>query len=195
MFQKLFKSFIATFLKGLLVLSPLLLTISILFWFFNAVDTLVFKDLYPGLGILFMLLLITFVGYLSSRFIIGRWITQGLDKVLSRMPGVKVLYIAIKDILNSFMGDDKKFEHAVWVQVDQQNDVWRIGFITQEYISELEGKVAVYLPHAYAISGWVILVPEKATKKVEGMSAAEAMKFAVSGGVTGKMTKVEEELN
>lgn len=189
MFQKIFKIFIATFLKGILVLSPFIITFYILFWFFTTVDTLIFKDLYPGLGILFILLLITFVGYLSSRFIIGRWITQSVDQVLSKMPGVKILYIAVKDILNSFVGDDKKFEHAVWVKVDQVNDIWRIGFITQSNIEELGGKVAVYLPHSYAISGWVILVDKSSTKKIEGMSAAEAMKFSVSGGVTGSLTK------
>lgn len=189
MFQKIFKNFIATFLKGLVVLSPFMITIYILFWFFNTVDTLVFKDLYPGLGILFILLVITFVGYLSSRFIIGRWITNSIDQVLSKMPGVKILYIAVKDILNSFVGDDKKFEHAVWVKVDEANDIWRIGFITQTDIEELEGKVAVYLPHSYAISGWVILVNQSSTKKIEGMSATEAMKFAVSGGVTGNIIK------
>ena len=45
--------------------------------------------------------------------------------------------------------------------------------------------VAVYLPHSYAISGWVIVTEEKNIKPVVGMNAAEAMKFAVSGGVAG----------
>jgi uncharacterized membrane protein len=45
--------------------------------------------------------------------------------------------------------------------------------------------VAVYLPHSYAISGWVIITEEKNVKEVQGMSAAAAMKFAVSGGVAG----------
>jgi uncharacterized membrane protein len=55
----------------------------------------------------------------------------------------------------------------------------------------LSNKVAVYMPHAYAISGWVILTDEKNVKPIKDMTAGEAMKFAVSGGIT----TVEEEPN
>jgi len=185
MSKRMFKNFISTFIKGIIVLSPLLLTGYILFWTFYALDTLIFKDLYPGFGLLFIIGFITFAGYLSTRFMVGRWVVKSMDKLLSRTPGVKLLYNAIKDILNSFVGDDKKFEEAVWVNVDKTTDVWRIGFITQTQIKDMEHMVAVYLPHAYAISGWVVIVPKTAIKKVTSMTAGEAMKFAVSGGVTG----------
>jgi uncharacterized membrane protein len=54
----------------------------------------------------------------------------------------------------------------------------------KSYGSDMENKVGVYLPHSYAISGWVIIVDKKFVKPVSGMNAGEAMKFAVSGGVT-----------
>ncbi len=193
----MFKNFISAFIKGIIVLSPLLLTAYILFWAFYALDTLIFKDLYPGFGILFIIGFITFAGYLSTRFMLGRWMVKSMDRLLSRTPGVKLLYNAIKDILNSFVGEDKKFEEAVWVNVDTTSQIWRIGFITQTKIENMDNMVAVYLPHAYAISGWVVIVPKTAIKKVTGMSAGDAMKFAVSGGVTGAQPQaidLEEQL-
>ncbi len=47
--------------------------------------------------------------------------------------------------------------------------------------------MAVYLPHSYAISGWVIVIEEENTRKVKNMDAAAAMKFAVSGGIASKI--------
>ena len=64
--------------------------------------------------------------------------------------------------------------------------IWRIGFMTQKDMGHfgMEGKVAVYMPHAYAISGWVIITESKNVKPAKDMTAGEAMKFAVSGGIT-----------
>ena len=73
------------------------------------------------------------------------------------------------------------------------NDIWRIGFITQENCEHLGLKdhVTVYVPHSYAISGISFMVPIANTKKLpKHMNAAEAMKYAISGGVTSTM---EEE--
>ena len=56
----------------------------------------------------------------------------------------------------------------------------------------MEDKVAVYMPHAYAISGWVIVIDGKNVRPAREMTAGEAMKFAVSGGVT---TVEEQESN
>ena len=81
----------------------------------------------------------------------------------------------------------KKFNDPVWVKTNNNPEVWRIGFLTQKEMSAVEKQnyVAVYLPHSYAISGWVIVTEEHNVKPVIGMSAASAMKFAVSGGVAG----------
>jgi uncharacterized membrane protein len=89
--------------------------------------------------------------------------------------------------MSSFVGDKKKFNVPVWVKTNENPEIWRIGFLTQNNMSDvgMPNQVAVYLPHSYAISGWVIITSKENIKPVEGMSAAEAMKFAVSGGVAG----------
>lgn len=79
----------------------------------------------------------------------------------------------------------KKLNNPVWVKVQDSPEQWRIGFLTQKNLDafDLPEQVAIYLPHSYAISGWVIVVQKTAIKPVKGMNAAEAMKFAVSGGI------------
>lgn len=66
------------------------------------------------------------------------------------------------------------------------NDVWRMGFITKDDVRDLgfTDYVAVYIPASYSISGNVYLLPASRIKAVTSMNASEAMKFAISGGVT-----------
>jgi len=111
---------------------------------------------------------------------------------LERTPGVKIIYSSVKDFLEAFAGNNKKFDKPILVCVDG-NDIWRIGFITQESCEHLGLKdhVTVYVPHSYAISGISFIVPLANTKKLpKHMNAAEAMKYAISGGVT---STVEEK--
>jgi uncharacterized membrane protein len=108
------------------------------------------------------------------------------DKILERTPGVKIIYSSVKDFLEAFAGNKKKFDKPVLVCIDAE-DIWRIGFITQENCEHLGLKdhVTVYVPHSYAISGITFIVPATRIKKLpKGVSAAEAMKYVVSGGVT-----------
>jgi uncharacterized membrane protein len=72
----------------------------------------------------------------------------------------------------------------VIVNVDG-NDVWRIGFMTQSEFKHfgLTDHVVVYVPHSYALSGIVYIVPVEKTKILHDITSAQAMKFAVSGGV------------
>ena len=108
------------------------------------------------------------------------------DKVLERTPGIKIIYSSVKDFLEAFAGNKKKFDEPVLVNVDAA-EVWRVGFITQSDNTHfgLQDHVTVYVPHSYAISGITYIVPKERIKKLpRNISAAEAMKFVVSGGVT-----------
>jgi uncharacterized membrane protein len=157
----------------------------LLFTVFINVDSLV-PYVPRGLGFLIIIGFITTVGYLGTRFFLGKWLFDAFGYVLEHTPGVKFIYSAIRDIINSFVGDKKRFNKPVWVCVNLNPEMWRIGFMTQRDMGHLgmQNKVAVYMPHSYAISGWVILTDNKNIKPVKDMTAAEAMKFAVSGGIT-----------
>jgi len=187
--RRFFAIFLRFFLQGVVIIGPLAVTVYAIFFVFSAVDNLIpwVREIAPGIGFVSIVLLITLVGYIGTRFFIFRWIFEAFGNILEHTPGIKYVYSSVKDVFNSFMGDKKKFNNPVWVRTHADPDVWRIGFLTQQELSNLgePDMAAVYLPHSYAISGWVIVVNRKDIKPVVGMNAAEAMKFAVSGGVTG----------
>ena len=72
------------------------------------------------------------------------------------------------------------------------NDVWRVGFITQENMEEFGFKdyVAVYVPMSYSVAGSVYIIPKERVKPITNISAAQTMKFAVSGGVTDVLDSI-----
>lgn len=184
------------FFQGLLILAPIGITAFTIYWAFITIDNLIPTSLIPedafilkylrykGVGFILVLLLIIMVGYLSSSFIVGR-IFDLFDHLLERTPFIKYIYTSVKDVFDAFVGEKKKFDHPVLVQL-YGIDVWEMGFITQADVGHLglEGYMAVYVPHAYAITGKVFMVPKERVKPLEHISAGEAMKFAVSGGVT-----------
>ncbi len=181
-----------SFLQGLLLLSPIALTGYLLYTIFINVDNLVPAKMPPGIGFVIIVVTVTVIGFLGTRFFIGKWIFDSFANLLEHTPGVKYIYSAIRDVIKSFVGDKKRFNKPVWVCVNTHPEIWRIGFMTQGDMTHLglDRKVAVYMPHAYAISGWVIVTDAINVKPVKDMTAGEAMKFAVSGGIT-----TEEEDN
>ncbi|MBC7722129.1 MAG: DUF502 domain-containing protein [Pedobacter sp.] len=190
------------FLQGLIVIAPIGITLWVVLGLFNAVDdilpnilhnifpTWIVKDAdgslkkIPGLGFIVVIFMVIVTGWISSLFVVGK-LVEVLDKVLESTPGIKFIYSSVKDFLEAFAGNKKKFDKPVLVNVDGDN-VWRIGFITQKSVLQfgLEDHVAVYVPHSYAISGITYFVPNNKIKLINNVSAADTMKFTVSGGVT-----------
>lgn len=194
-FKVLASRILRYFFQGLLILAPIGITAFTLYWGFITIDNLLPRDLIPtdhpmnllrykGVGFAIVLILIIFVGYLSSSFIVGRMIDM-FDHLLERTPFIKYIYSSVKDVFDAFVGEKKKFDHPVLVNV-YGVDVWEMGFITQKDVKSLglDGYLAVYVPHAYAITGKVFIVREDKVRPLTNISAGEAMKFAVSGGVT-----------
>lgn len=182
--------FLKSFFKGLIIVGPIGATLYIIFVVFATIDGILPlpEELNrTGFGFVSLIIFITGIGYFFNKFVFGKFIFESLDHFLEKTPGVKHIYSPTKDVMSSFVGDKKKFNVPVWVKTNENPEIWRIGFLTQKDMSDvgLSEKVAVYLPHSYAISGWVIITNAVNILPVEGMSASEAMKFAVSGGVAG----------
>ncbi len=181
-----FSRIIQHFFQGVLVLAPIFLTFYAIVWVFDTLDSLLgFTDFIPGLGVVVVLVGITLVGYLSSFFIIGR-LFDLFDRLLEKTPVIKYLYTSIKDVFDALMGKKKKFDHPVLVNVYNE-EVWEVGFITRSDAKDfgLEDVVAVYVPMSLSIAGKVYFVKPHRVRPIEHVSAGDAMKFAVSGGVTG----------
>jgi uncharacterized membrane protein len=200
--KKILSSVAQLFFQGVVVLAPIGVTIWVVVSLFNWVDNFLpnlLNFIFPlqfaevdgqipkvtGLGFVVAITLVLFIGWLSSLFFIERLMSI-FDKLLEKTPGVKIIYSSVKDFLEAFAGNKKKFDEPVLVNVDS-TDVWRIGFITQKNTEHfgLKDFVTVYVPHSYAISGITYIVSADRIKKMpKGVNASEAMKYVVSGGVT-----------
>lgn len=190
------------FLQGLVVLAPIGITAYAVVWLFSTVDNILPNIIHglfphmlefdsggelektPGLGFVVVIGIVILVGWVSSSFFVTR-LVHVFDKVLEKTPGIRFIYTSVKDFMEAFAGNKKKFDKPVLVNVDGE-DVWRIGFITQDDVShfDLIEHVAVYVPHSYAISGITYFVPKSKVKPIRNTSPSDAMKFVVSGGVT-----------
>lgn len=188
-FESVTNIFLKNFFQGLLIIGPIGLTIYVIYFVITSVDSIIpsVAKVIPGLVFISIILATAVLGYLGNKFVVGRFFVDAVDRLLEKTPGIKHIYSPTKDVMSSFVGDKKKFSDPVWVKTNENPEIWRIGFLTQKEMADVEkhNYVAVYLPHSYAISGWVIVTEEKNIKPVVGMSAASAMKFAVSGGVAG----------
>jgi uncharacterized membrane protein len=171
------------FFRGLLLVIPLGLTIYILVAAVQWMDSLLSLK-YPGTGILIIIAGITIVGYIGSTFI-AKPIFDFFEKLLNRLPLVRIIYSSLKDLISAFVGDKKKFNQPVLVTINKDSELQKLGFITQEDLSNLgiKEKIAVYLPHSYNFSGDLYIVPKENVRLIEA-AGADIMKFIVSGGVT-----------
>ena len=197
-FRKLFQYF----LQGLIILAPIGITIWAITALFNFIDNIlphlvgrIFPHLLgtdaqgnareiPGLGFIVVIVVVILVGYISSSFIVGR-LVELVDKILDKVPGVKLIYSTVKDFFEAFAGNKRKFNKPALINIGAA-DVWRIGFITQHDVSDfgLLEHVAVYVPKSYAFTGDLYFVKRERVRVLPELSSGDAMKFAISGGVT-----------
>lgn len=177
------------------MLAPLAITVYSVYWVVSSIDSQIpiftAKDsdgkTYVrnyGLGFLIVIVAICLIGYLSSFFIKNR-LFNIFDSMMSHTPGIRFIYSTVKDFFEAFAGEKKKFNKPVLANIDD-NDVWRVGFITQEDAVEFgfSQYVAVYIPMSYSIAGNVYLLPRDRVRAITDVNATDAMKFAISGGLT-----------
>jgi uncharacterized membrane protein len=190
-----YKKLLQYFLQGLLILAPVAITAYAIYFVVSGIDSWIPIFTYTdprgivhvrnyGIGFVLIIGVIITLGYFSSFFITGR-VVSFFDKLLEKTPGIKYIYTTTRDFFEAFAGDNKKFTENVIANIDD-NDVWRLGFITQQDMEEFGMKdyVAVYIPMAYSVAGNVYIIPRSRVRHINNISAAQTMKFAVSGGVT-----------
>ncbi len=181
------KKIVKYFLRGLLICVPILVTVFILLWAFTSLDK-VFRDLLripiPGLGILATISAIFLIGLLASNFM-GKKLFGLVEKVFTKLPLVKLLYGSIKDIVEAFAGEEKKFDKPVIASLGQSG-AKVMGFVTSQTMENigLTDYVAVYLPQSYNFAGNVLLFKKDSIQPLD-IDSSKAMSFIVSGGVSG----------
>lgn len=175
------KKLINFFLKGLLVCLPVLLTYYVVSSIVISVDKIIPINI-PGIGFIVVIVGVTLIGWVGSS-IISKPIFNLIDDFLSSLPFIKIIYTSVKDLMEAFVGEKKKFSKPVIVELSE--GVYKPGFITQDDLFEihLPGLVGVYFPHSYAFSGNLFFVEKSKIKLYEG-NPTDFMKYIVSGGVT-----------
>jgi len=192
----MFKSISKTLLTGFITILPVALTIYLLYWLaVTSEDTmgtvlrwaLPNAIYFPGLGVLTALLVMFIVGLMMKAILIRQLFAVG-EKILYQLPLIKTVYRAIRDLFDFFSPKQEDIGQAVAVTY---NGIEVIGFITQTDEQRLpesfrdQDKVLVYLPMSYMIGGFTLFVPQEHVRPIK-MSMEEAMRFALTAGITGK---------
>jgi uncharacterized membrane protein len=174
------KKLLNYFFQGLLVVVPIAVTIFVIYKIITWIDNLLPFQIpvklpgigevsIPGLGILTIVIAVTAFGYLAKFFVANPFFVL-LERILERTPLLKIIYTSVKDLIEAFVGEKKRFNQPVLVTVNKESGVQRIGFITQKDLTVLgisSHKMAVYLPFSYGFNGQLLIVPAENVEKID----------------------------
>jgi uncharacterized membrane protein len=172
------------FLQGLVLVGPIAVTLYFCWLVFTRVDRWLGVPV-PGVGFLAAVVLVTLVGFLASN-LVTRGLVGILDRLMTRLPFVRLLYSSTRDLLNAFVGERRRFDVPVLVPLLPGAPMHAFGFVTQESLARLgmDGYVAVYFPQSYNVAGNLIVCPADQVRRLD-VESSDLMAFIVSGGVTG----------
>ena len=195
-----FARFRRYFLAGILVTSPILITAYVTWMIITFIDTQVAgllpdsldftKQLphqIPGLGLIISIFTITIIGALTPGFI-GRTLLKAGERVLDKMPVVRTIYGAIKQIMETVMStNSESFREVVLVEYPRKN-IWVIGFVTGETKGEVQSLnksqlVNIFIPTTpNPTSGFLLFIPKEDLVYMD-MKVEDAVKMVISGGI------------
>lgn len=184
------------FWKGLFVVMPITITIYVLLVILDKAESIfgslikevIGPSLYvPGLGIILTIILMVLVGLLVSNFITGRIIGFFINQ-FERFPIIKIIYNPLRDLMSLFSGGGPDSMKKV-VMVDfEKLGIKSLGLVTREEFGDLPEKtiapdhIAVYIPMAYMIGGFTVMVPRDSVTQVD-IPVEKAIKLAITGWI------------
>jgi len=172
------------FLQGLLFLVPLALTVYAFVWSFRLVDRWLGLAI-PGLGLLITVVTITIVGFLASNFLTRRILAR-FEAFIARVPIARFLHSSVKDLMGAFVGEKRRFDRPVVVDLIPGAGIRCLGFVTRDSLDawDMPGCSTVYFPQTYNFAGYMAIIPKERIKPIRA-EGADCMAFIVSGGITG----------
>jgi uncharacterized membrane protein len=192
-----------SFLTGILILVPLVVSVTLLLWFFQKVDDLFSPvldgvvrtlipgtDHVPGTGILAGLIIILLLGTLA-RNVVGKRLLDALDRLIQQIPGYRTVYSTIKQLTNAFSPENtQSFKEVLLVEYPMEGS-YALGFRTMTVEEGDRRLVVVYVPTNHLYLGEVIFIPEEKAVRLE-MSIEQAVRLLVSGGIAapGELRRV-----
>lgn len=179
--------FVTCFMRGLLVVVPASAAVYVVWLAVTSVDraiaALLRRPIIPGVGFLLTVALIGLIGALASGFAM-RWFFGAIDRLFQRTPLVKLIYTSLRDLIDAFVGEKRRFDRPVVVRVAEGVEI--LGFVTRDDLASLglPGQAAVYLPQSYNFAGNLVVVPADRVRPLP-IDSRTAMTLIVSGGVSG----------
>ena len=176
---------------GIVVVVPLAITFIVLKNLFLYLDEFTRPYLEPwlgfwpiGMGLLITVFLIMFIGLLTNNIVVKRFVGFG-EKILLKIPIAKLIYSAVKQLLETFSASEKQYFQKVVAVEYPGKDIWSIGFVNGDILlpGEMEKKINILiLTSINPASGFFIMVPESKTIPLD-ISVEEGMKWVISGGI------------
>ena len=183
-------------LKGLVTILPIGLTAYFVYWLGITTESLLSKPIkfvvgdnyWPGMGLVTGFVILFLVGLAVNAFVVRRVLGLGEDLLL-RVPVVKTVYSAIRD-MTRLVNTDKKKGDLDRVVTLEYGPGRLIGFVTQEHAKTLgigggDDLIAVYLPLSYQIGGYTLYVSRSKVHETD-LSVEQAMRIVLTGGVRGR---------
>jgi uncharacterized membrane protein len=190
----MWKSLRNLLVTGIFVLLPVVVSIKLLIWGFNQLDSILggifsnyFKIKMPGLGLLALLLLVMFTGIFARNFL-GKKLIEFAEQLIAKIPILSGIYGTTKQIADSFSRTDKTvFRKVVLIEYPRQG-IYSPGFLTGNAPSETEIRTGYKLLHVFVptvpnpTTGFLVMVPEDEIIYLD-MSVEDGFKLIISAGV------------
>ncbi len=180
------------FLTGLFIFLPIVITIWLVFWLLGLFNNLVIPLLnrffpipnIPGVGLLFVLLLIFIIGLFAQNYF-GKKILEIWDSLIDRIPLVRSVYHATRQMMENLFDNKSKFRKTVLVDFPRKG-ILSIGFVANEVKIDEEDYYVIYVPTApNPTSGYTLFVKKEDVIHTD-MSVEEATRIILSGGIVTK---------
>jgi uncharacterized membrane protein len=183
-----------TFLTGLFVIIPLVVSVALLVWFFQTLDRLfspllggvvqrIVPDIahIPGVGILAGMLIILLVGFFA-RNVVGERILAALDGFINRIPWYRTIYSTVKQLTDAFSPNNtRSFKEVVLVDYPMEGSQ-AIGFRTGTVEREGRMLAVVFVPTNHIYFGDVLFLPEERVERLD-IPVEQAVRIIVSAGI------------
>lgn len=192
----IFRRINSIFLKGLLTLLPIALTVSLLIWIVRSLETS-FGDVLttmlperfyvPGLGLVLAVMAIMVTGVIVENYLGGSFLKR-FEELLKRAPVVRTIYSPLKDLADLFSRTQNSDRGQQVVFVQTAPGIESMGLVMRDNFDDLpaaavpKGKLAVFIPLSYGFGGFTVVVDRSAVRDA-GLPAERALQLAITGWV------------
>lgn len=200
----------AYFLAGILVAAPIAITGYSVWWFISFIDNTVrplipagyLPENYlpfsiPGIGVFIVIVTLTLIGAFAAGYV-GRLLLRVGEGVVDRMPVVRSVYSAVKQIVETVLAKKSNaFREVVMVEYPRHG-LWSLGFITGSAHPEIQRvsaqeMVHVFIPCAPPTAGYLVIVPRQDVVVLD-MTVEDGLKLVVSGGIVSPPDRKPHEV-